>query len=66
MNIEGQIADSKKVSPYGKNNRAFSSNMDVGNNIINQMRPSTKSNASQISVSDFSSGKWKLEKNKMQ
>lgn len=54
-----------KVSPYGKN-RGFSSNMDVGNNIMNQMRPSTKSNTSQISVSDFSSGKWKLEKNKMQ
>ena len=30
------------------------------------MRPSTKSNQSQISVSDFTSGKWKLEKNKMQ
>ena len=57
--------DAKKVSPYGKN-RAFSSNMDVGQQIMNQMRPSTKSNQSQISVSDFTSGKWKLEKNKMQ
>ena len=57
--------DAKKVSPYGKN-RAFSSNMDVGQQIMNQMRPSTKSNQSQISVSDFTSRKWKLEKNKMQ
>ena len=32
----------------------------------NQMRPSTKSNISAISTNDFSSGKWKLEKNKMQ
>ena len=61
-----QANENRKVSPFGKV-RAFSSNMDVAQgNAGGQMRPSTKSNQSQISTADFSSGKWKLEKNKMQ
>ena len=40
-----QANENRKVSPFGKV-RAFSSNMDVGQqqNAGNQMRPSTKSN----------------------
>lgn len=40
--------------------------MDVGQAFMDQMRPSAKSNMSQISSNDISSGKWKLQKNKMQ
>ena len=40
--------------------------MEIGQAYMNEMRPSSKSNVSQISTNDISSGRWKLQKNKMQ